>query len=51
MDDSGANTIYLECLMFPGAEFYYDDFKHAYKVISQELNDNNEIIVICEEIY
>ena len=50
-DDHGANSIYLECLMFPGAEFYYDDFKHVYKVIRQELDNNNELMVICERVY
>jgi len=50
-NDGGFNIIELPILIFPGAEFHYDEFLSNYKVEKHEINNNDHLIVICEKIY
>ena len=50
-DENGSNTIELNCLMFPGAEFILDEYRHGYKVIRQQFDENFGIIIFCEQLY
>jgi hypothetical protein len=50
-NDGGCNIIELPILIFPGSEFHYDEFLSNYKVEKHDLNDNDELMVICEKIY
>jgi hypothetical protein len=50
-NDGGFNTIEFPILIFPESEFHYDEFFSNYKVEKHELNDNDELIIICEKIY
>ena len=50
-NDGGFNIIELPILIFPGSEFHHDEFISNYKVQKYEIDDSDNIIVICEKIY